>query len=682
MPNDGVKTNKANRIAKRAITLLFLLVIPGLALNWGGISLGSLSTIAEAQQRQSMNNDALRSDCSFLKDPEEFTDMQARHRQDVSRTTEGVSGFMDLQAASLVDPANIPRKNLIDFILFDSMSKAGVASAPICTDSEYIRRVTLDLTGRIPTADEVINFLNDKAVYKRDALVDKLIASPEFVDKWSQFFGDLYKNTAFSTNINRYISGREAFDQWIRNSIQTNKSYNQMAAELISASGDNYTNGAVNFIVGGNVPMGPAQDTMDGLAVTTATTFLGLGSMDCLLCHDGSGHLDAVNLWGSQITRAQAWGMSAFFARTGRRFQAAGTGLNYGTYTVTEAASGEYQLNTTSGNRQTRAPINGKNTVDPKYLFGGTVNTGENRRQGLARLITADPQFSRAIVNYLWEEFMVEALVSPSSTFDLARLSADVPQGWTPQPANPALLDALSKDFSNNNFNLRYIIGLIAKSSAYQLSSQYAGEWKLEYVPLYARKYARRLDAEEVHDAVIMATGMPPVTTYRETGSTTNVTILGYPIMGDNGLKLREVQWARQFPEPFEPRQRGDVGTFLNSFLRGDRDANARKYDSSILQSLNLMNNRFITDRIKMTSRVNTVPNVSEIPSTVRKLLSDTTLTNDQIITQLYLTTLSRYPTDAEKAKITPYFTSMGKQAAVENLQWVLLNKVDFIFNY
>jgi hypothetical protein len=66
----------------------------------------------------------------------------------------------------------------------------------------------------------------------------------------------------------------------------------------------------------------------------------------------------------------------------------------------------------------------------------------------------------------------------------------------------------------------------------------------------------------------------------------------------------------------------------------------------------------------------------------VRKLLSDTTLTNDQIITQLYLTTLSRYPTDAEKAKINPYFTSMGKQAAVENLQWVLLNKVDFIFNY
>ncbi|MBK7600016.1 MAG: hypothetical protein IPJ07_16430 [Acidobacteria bacterium] len=103
---------------------------------------------------------------------------------------------------------------------------------------------------------------------------------------------------------------------------------------------------------------------------------------------------------------------------------------------------------------------------------------------------------------------------------------------------------------------------------------------------------------------------------------------------------------------------KGTTSTFLNSIsLRGDRDRpNARKYDSSILQSLNLMNNRFITDRIKMTSRVNTVPNVAEIPSTVRKLLSDTTLTNDQIITQLYLTTLSRYPTDAEKAKITPLF--------------------------
>ena len=108
---------------------------------------------------------------------------------------------------------------------------------------------------------------------------------------------------------------------------------------------------------------------------------------------------------------------------------------------------------------------------------------------------------------------MVEALVSPSNTFDPARLdpNAQMPAGWTLQPANPELLEALAAEFWNNNYDLRYLIGLIAKSSAYQLSSKYPGEWKLEYVPYYARKYARRLDAEEIHDAIVKATGQPVV---------------------------------------------------------------------------------------------------------------------------------------------------------------------------
>jgi hypothetical protein len=376
--------------------------------------------------------------------------------------------------------------------------------------------------------------------------------------------------------------------------------------------------------------------------------------------------------------------MSAFFARTGRRFERASAQVNYGKYTVLENSAGEYMLNTNSGNRQTRAPINGKNFVDPRYMFGGGgVNPGENRRQVLARYITSDPQFARAIVNYIWEALMVEALVSPSNTFDLARLSPDakLPDGWSLQPANPILLEALAQDFRDNNYNLRYLIGLIVKSSAYQLSARYPGNWKVEYVPYYARKFVRRLDAEEIHDAVVKATGLLPVTTFRD-GSGQNQTILGYPLLGDDGLKMREVLWAMQLPEPFEPRARGDVRTFLDSFLRGNRDANLRTQDPSILQSLNLMNNAFVMDRIHQGNRIINIPNTPEIPSTVRKLLSDPNITNDQIITQLYLYTLSRYPTDAEKTKILPYFSSMSKPAATESLQWVLLNKVDFIFNY
>ncbi|QQS48272.1 MAG: DUF1549 domain-containing protein [Acidobacteriota bacterium] len=693
MPNnDGIgELRKAwkGHGAKRLAAALYLMGIIAVVADLTGT--GILTANVDAQQRgvrtrtvQVASEPAIASDCNFLQDPEKFMDSQARHRREISRLTESFSGRLERRAAKLVPAQDIPRKNLVDYILFDRMASDGIQSAPLTSDAEFLRRVSLDLTGQIPSPDAVTSFINDTNPYKRDILVDKLIASPEFVDKWTLFFGDLLNNNSFATNINLYIGGRESYHQYIRQSIETNKSYQQIATEMITATGSNYANGAVNFIVNGNVPMGPAQDTMDGLAVQTSRVFLGLSSMDCLLCHDGAGHLDAINLWGAGVKRADAWGMSAFFARTRRAFQRANNNVNYGAYTVTENATGEYQLNTNSGNRQTRAPINGRNFVDPKYLFGGGVNQGESRRAALARQITADPQFARAIVNYLWEEMMVEALVSPSDSFDLNRLNAEqeLPEGWAPQPANPQLLEALTAEIISNGYNLRHIIGLIAKSNAYQLSTQYPGEWRLEYVPYYARKYVRRLDAEEIHDAIVRATGQPPVTTFRNTGSTTNQTILGYPVMGDDGIKIREVLWAGQLPEPREPRQNGTSRNFLDSFLRGNRDGNPRTSDSSILQALNLMNNTFVNSRIHNNNRITNVPNTPEIPSTVRRLLSDTSLTPEQLATQLYLHTLSRYPTDAEKARILPYYSRMSRLAATESLQWVLLNKVDFIFNY
>lgn len=619
-------------------------------------------------------------ECSFLKDPEQFRGVQQRHRLRISQSTEAFNGISEQTATSLVPPQEIPRKNFIDEILFGRMQEDGIQSAPIASDAEYLRRVTLDLTGRIPSEQTVIAFLNNTDPNKRNALVDSLIGTPEFTDKWTQFFGDLFKNTSNSVNITRYRAGRDAFYNYIRSSIEEGKGYDRMVTEMIAAKGDSFVNGEVNFIIGGNVTGGPAQDIYDGYAVHAATTFLGLSSMDCLLCHDGAGHLDAVNLWGAQVKRADAWGMAAFFARTTRRTQTSG---NVQKYLVDEATTGEYQLNTTQGNRSARQPVNGRNTAAPVYMFGGgTLSQGENRRQAFARLLTSDPQFARAAVNYIWEELMVEALVSPSATFDLARITPDaqMPDGWSMQAANPELLQALSQEFRQSGFNLRQLIATIAKSSAYQLSSQYPGEWGLGHVPYYARKYVRRLDAEELHDALITATNLPNAYTMAVNG--TNTTFLGYQLQDDTRAKTRDVIWAMQLPEPLEPQSNGGVRAFLDSFLRGDRDQKLRTNEASIMQSLNMMNNGVVTGRTGQGNRITGVPNTPEIPSTVRKLLADTTLSNEQIVQKLYLTTLSRYPTDAEKAKLMPYYTSMGKQAATESIQWVLLNKVDFLFNY
>ncbi len=712
--NREITSRASNRswlvtMTKRLALLAFVAVGLMFALD----RLGALDAFGQKAPRRAVRQIAQPSinadDCSYVKSPDDYRDMAARHRNSISQITEAVAARFDQEGIALVPPESMPRKNFVDNLVFDKMQSAGVQSAPVCTDEEFIRRIYLDLTGRIPSPDDVTNFQKDQNPNKRDILIDALINSPEFVDKWTMFFGDLYKNTSQSSNIPRFVGGSEAFYKFIHDSIEQNKGYDQIATEMITSRGDSYVDGATNFIIGGFVPMGPAQDTYDGYAVQTAQTFLGLSSMDCLLCHDGAGHLDAVNLWGSKTTRADAWGMAAFFARTRR--QQVNIATNLQKHLITEATTGEYDLNTTTGNRSSRLPIGNQRNVQPKYMFGngGGVSAGEDRRTALARYITRDPQFARATVNYLWEKMMVEALVSPANTFDLARLSPDsqLPNGWSLQPHNAELLEALAQEFANNGFDLRHLIRTISQSNTYQLSSKYPGTWKVEYVPLYARKFARRLDAEELHDAVVKATNLPPVTNPATRNGVTLPKMIGFPIVDELGVKKREVQWAMQLPEPSQPQfgqQNGSSANILNTFLRGNRDLNVRQGDPSILQALNMMNNDFISRRTRYVANNATndagnnsdgyiapIPgyNTEKILSTVKRLVETPGLTNEQIVTELYLRTLSRSPRANEMTKVLSYFTPTGnqtaaqaKQAAIESLQWVLLNKVDFLFNY
>jgi hypothetical protein len=329
-------------------------------------------------------------------------------------------------------------------------------------------------------------------------------------------------------------------------------------------------------------------------------------------------------------------------------------------YIVSEASTGEYQLNTTTGNRVARQPINGVSVIAPNYPFSAGSSSGssaaapgETRRQTLARQVTGDIQFSRAIVNYIWEKFMVQAFVSPANTFDLARLDPDnpPPAPWTLQPTNPQLLQALAEWFQANHYDLRALMSLIAKSNAYQLSATYPGTWDVSYVPYYARRYVRRLDAEEVHDAITKATDIPAY----------------YTLSG----ALPPVRFAMQFPDTSEPQSDGTVAAFLNAFGRGDRDTNPRRSDGSILQSLDMLNSPVLLDRIHQSNQ----------GSHVAILLSQTS-DAPTIISDLFLNTLSRPATDQEMALFTPMFQQLGNQVAAENLQWVLLNKVDFLFNY
>jgi uncharacterized protein DUF1549/uncharacterized protein DUF1553 len=603
------------------------------------------------------------SDCSFLNNPDEFTlhgeQRQKTHSDLANRLQISLFAGSDASASfATLDPVSIQRKNFIDDSIFARMGTAGIRSAPIASDAEFLRRVTLDLTGRIPSGAEVDAFVGDTDPSKRDLKVDALIGSPEFIDKWTMFLGDLLRVNAQSQSINRAIPGRDAFYLYIKDAITTNKPYDQMAREMIGASGDSFAQGETNWSLGNTVAMGPAQDTYDGHAVNMASMFLGIQAVDCLLCHDGARHLDTVNLWGSKQVRANMWGLSAYFARVRRTAQTVSTTPLLIKYIVSEAATGEYQLNTTTGNRSARQPINGVAIVAPNNPFSPTtgtgIATGENRRQALARQITGDIQFSRAIVNYVWEKFMVEAFVSPSNAFDLARLDPNnpPPSPWTLQPTNPQLLQNMALWFQANRYDLRALMSLIAKSNAYQLSATYSDKWDVSYVPYYARKYVRRLDAEEIHDGIAKATG-----------------ILGnYTLTGSD---LPPVQWAMQFPDTREPRSNGAVLTFLNAFGRGDRDTTFRRSDPSTLQALNMLNNAFVEGRIHQANQ----------GSRVQTLLSQGA-SAQTIIRELFMNTLSRPPSDAEVSLFLPMFQQQGNRLAAEGLQWTLLNKMDFIFNY
>ncbi|NOT61699.1 MAG: DUF1549 domain-containing protein, partial [Acidobacteria bacterium] len=385
---------------KRLVAAAFVFALVGLIVapgNWLTASLAAFSPkgspAASPDEQEEQYGKVKRDDCGYLQNPEGIKGAMARHREEVALATNYLARNASFTVSDLatVPPNDIPRNNFIDNILFDKMAADSIASAPLCTDEEFARRVYLDLTGQIPAADAVTAFLADKAANKRAALVDKLIGSPEYVDKWTMFFGDLYKNTAASVNVRRYESARTAFYEYLKKAIGDNRPYNQIARELITANGDNFVVGETNWIIGGIVPMGPQQDTMDGTAVNAASMFLGINAVDCLLCHDGAGHLDQVNLWGSQATRPGAWGMSAFFARTRRANTVVSQNPLYVKRTVSEAPNGEYLYNTTSGNRPERQPVTGgKLLADPVYMFGnGKPNTCENRRDAFARLLVA-----------------------------------------------------------------------------------------------------------------------------------------------------------------------------------------------------------------------------------------------------------------------------------------------------
>lgn len=604
----------------------------------------SLLVLASGFWLLASNAPAQVSDCTF-----DSSRSAARPRERWHQITVNSEAVSRGRAVRRGTEGAILRRNFIDDEIFGTLEGAGIKPTTISTDQEFLRRVYLDLTGQIPDSNAVSAFLADSRADKRGRVIDQLAASDGFSDRWTLWFGDLVQNVQFSEFSREYPQGRNAFYKFIRDSIQAGKPYDQMVREVVAGTGENFTVGPPNYVVRQIQPNGPIQDTWDNLSAHTGERFLGM-PLVCISCHDGLRHLESVNIYLSTRKRMDFWKNAAFFARTNLQLVREG---NVRKYTIGDNPNGGYRLNTVSGNKTPRQPAPGQpNTLEPAFFLSGeSPTTGEPWRQAYGRLLTANPQFARATVNYVWREMFGLALVEPPDSIDLNRLDpTKLAFGVTLQTLHPQLLERLTGWFRTSNYDLRGLVKLMAGSSAYQLSMTYApGNWDESWTPYFARHYARRVSSEALLDSVFVATGIAADLPVNES---------------------TPVRKAMMLPDTIEPGNRNPYGRILNTFGRGDRDETRRTDESSITQSLILLNDPQVTVRVKQTTA----------GSTVQKTLN-ATKDPAQIAEALYVATLSRKPTAQESANAVEHLRSGEIGRKTEDLQYALINSLEFLFN-
>jgi len=222
-----------------------------------------------------------------------------------------------------VAAAPVKHRNFIDDEILGKMQRDQVPHAPLATDLEFLRRVKLDLTGRIPTSTEVREFLADGSAQKRERLIDQLVGSPEFVDKWAYFFMDVLRANG------KMGRGYQLFHYALKESLAADRPYDDWVRSLIAASAkSNYVVASANPIVREHVEgkSGEANDgddlskvnqidTHDELTILYGKVFLGI-NLSCISCHNGGGHLEKVNAYLTTKRRSDFFQEAAFLGKT------------------------------------------------------------------------------------------------------------------------------------------------------------------------------------------------------------------------------------------------------------------------------------------------------------------------------------------------------------------------------
>jgi Protein of unknown function (DUF1549)/Protein of unknown function (DUF1553) len=349
------------------------------------------------------------------------------------------------------DLATAPRNNWIDDEIYRALSDLRLPPSPRADDATLLRRVTLDLTGRLPTPDRVRSYLADDNPLKFDVEVDRLIAGPDFAEYWTYKLARWLRIRVGPND----ADGAKTYFAWLRRQVETRQPLDRIVAELLTSDGNTHEQGPPNFHRSAGDARAEAEHVAEAL--------LGI-RLRCANCHN-----HPLDRW----TQDDYHGLAAIFAKLERGA------------VVQIRSSGEVIHPATGEPARQRIP-------GERFLPANGDGRGELARWVISR---ENPRFATAWVNRLWQSLLGRGLVEPVD--DLRD---------TNPATHPALLDRLAHDFANNGHDLRHTVRLIVSSAAYQRSSQALPASQLDD-KFYSHALSRPLAPEVLLDAIRDATG-------------------------------------------------------------------------------------------------------------------------------------------------------------------------------
>ncbi|MBI1313228.1 DUF1553 domain-containing protein [bacterium] len=513
-----------------------------------------------------------------------------------------------------------PRRNFIDDLVLGKLQDLHLKPSPLCTDNEFIRRAFLDTIGTLPTIEEVTAFEEDASPDKRDALIDLLLARPEFVDYWTYKWCDVL---TISGNRLR-PQAVEAYYKWIRNEVAENTPWDEFVRKIVTSTGSSIENGATNFFA--------LHQDPENMAENVSQAFMGL-SIACAKCHN-----HPLEKW----TNNQYYAFANLFSRIRAKGWGGDVRSGDGVRTLYVVPAGEL-VQPRTGRPQPPTPLDG----DPVAF-----DAREDRREHVAAWLTspANPYFTRSITNRLWANFFGVGIVNEVD--DLRRSNP---------ASNEALLAAAAQHLVDADFNLKSLMRTILQSRTYQRSSVALDENR-EEDRYFSRYYPKRLMAEVLLDAVSQVTQVP-----------TEFTHVAFP-----GGDRQETKFYPKGTRAIQLYDSAVESYFLKTFGRNDREITCeceRSEEPSMVQVLHIANGDTINSKLsakdnRLTALLASEKSDEEVVDEVFRLCLARKPTEKE--RNETVAVLNAIPdSDAEQKRIV-----------LEDVFWSVMSTREFLFNH